>query len=235
MRRNRSAALWLGFVRKARVGVAAAGVRPSHPVGVNGDTDVPSSRRTSTRRTVATLAAAMMATPLVAAVPAHGKVVESGSETVVFVGVADDFCDVEGLSVQFDVAGVVDYRIDVRGSKGYAFYSERVTFDTTFTNLANGTSIRNHERSLFKDVTVKDNGDGTHTIIYFGTGNAALYDASGKAIARNPGQVRFEVVLDLNGTPGDIDDDIFISETLILGSTGRNDDFCAAAVPALTG
>ena len=53
-------------------------------------------------------------------------------------------------------------------------------------------------------------------------------------MGRNPGQVGFVVVIDLNDTPQDITDDEFISEEMILGSTGRNDDFCEVVVPALT-
>ena len=79
-----------------------------------------------------------------------------------------------------------------------------------------------------------DNGDGTRTVIVLSTGNATLYDGSGKAIGRNPGQVRFEFLVDHNGTPGDPSDDVGISEALIKGSTGRTDDFCEALVPALT-
>ena len=37
-----------------------------------------------------------------------------------------------------------------------------------------------------------DNGDGTLTILVLTTGPAAVYGPDGKAIARNPGQVRFE-------------------------------------------
>ena len=56
----------------------------------------------------------------------------------------------------------------------------------------------------------------------------------GKAIARNPGQTRLELVFDDNGTPDDPFDDIELSREIVKGSTGRSDDFCDAAVPALT-
>ena len=68
------------------------------------------------------------------------------------------------------------------------------------------------------------------------TGNAVVYGEGGKAIARNPGQVRFEILIDHAGTPTDPTDDEFLA---FLGevkeSTGRTDDFCAAVVPVLTG
>ena len=61
-----------------------------------------------------------------------------------------------------------------------------------------------------------------------------VYDSDGRIIAKNTGQSRLESTVDLNGTPDDFDDDILIVEELVLGSTGTNDDFCDAAVSALT-
>jgi hypothetical protein len=62
-----------------------------------------------------------------------------------------------------------------------------------------------------------------------------LYGANGKAIARNPDQIRVELLVDHGGTPNDPSDDEVLSEELVKDSTGRSDDFCEAAVPALTG
>jgi hypothetical protein len=82
---------------------------------------------------------------------------------------------------------------------------------------------------------VTDNGDGTLTILVMGTGNSTLYGPEGNAIARDPGQIRFEVLIDHGGTPSDPSDDEFLE---FLGdvkpSTGRSDDFCEAAVEALS-
>ena len=82
---------------------------------------------------------------------------------------------------------------------------------------------------------VTDNGDGTLTILVLSTGNVVLYGEDGKAIARNPGQIRFEILIDHGGTPTDPSDDEFLAFLgVVKGSTGRSDDFCAAAVPALS-
>ena len=62
-----------------------------------------------------------------------------------------------------------------------------------------------------------------------------LYGENGKAIARNPGQIRLELLVDHGSTPNDPSDDVVLSEELVKGSTGRSDDFCEAAVPALSG
>ena len=53
-------------------------------------------------------------------------------------------------------------------------------------------------------------------------------------IGRNPGQIRLEILFDHGGTPTDPFDDVFLAEELVKGSTGRSDDFCEAAVPALS-
>jgi hypothetical protein len=53
-------------------------------------------------------------------------------------------------------------------------------------------------------------------------------------IGRDPGQIRVEFLVDHGGTPTDPSDDVFLAEELVKGSTGRSDDFCEAAVPALS-
>ena len=86
-----------------------------------------------------------------------------------------------------------------------------------------------------KDLRVTDNGDGTLTILILSTGNAVLYGENGKVIARNSGQVRFEILIDHGGTPTDPSDDEFLEFLgVVKDSTGRSDDFCEAAVPILT-
>jgi hypothetical protein len=106
-----------------------------------------------------------------------------------------------------------------------------------FTNLANpANTVTSVERAIRKDLRVTDNGDGTLTILELSTGFATLYGPDGKAIGRNPGQVRFEFVVDHAGTPTDPSDDVFVEDHgLVKGSTGRSDDFCEAVVPVLVG
>jgi hypothetical protein len=104
------------------------------------------------------------------------------------------------------------------------------------TNLANPDNIvRSRSTFVDKDLRVTDNGDGTLTILILATGNSVLYGEDGKVIARNPGQTRFEILVDHGGTPTDPSDDEFIRFLReVKASTGRNDDFCALAVPMLT-
>lgn len=168
--------------------------------------------------------------------PAGAQPLERGTFHEEFTEVVEDFCDVSGLTVQLD--SVVDGRflLNRHGPDGLAYALELIQLADTWTNIDNGNTITVRERTVFKDQRVTDNGDGTLTILVLGTGNFTVYGQDGKAIARNPGQVRFEVLVDDGGTPDDPFDDEFIEFLgLVKGSTGRNDDFCEAAVPALTG
>jgi hypothetical protein len=145
--------------------------------------------------------------------------------------VVDDFCDEPGLNVE--VAFVLDISVHVvpHGPDGLAYFLQHGTRSETLT--ANGKTLTSFARITEKDLRVTDNGDGTLTIIILATGNAVLYGEDGEAIARNPGQSRFELVVDDGGTPDDPFDDEEISFRIVKESTGRSDDFCEAAVPAL--
>ena len=140
-----------------------------------------------------------------------------------------------GLDVELTF--VLDVRVHVvpHGSDRLDYFLQHGRRSEVLTNLANGVSVTSLTIVTEKDLRVTDNGDGTLTILILATGNAILYGEDGKAIARNPGQVRFEILVDHGGTPTDPSDDEFL-EFLgeVKGSTGRSDDFCEAAVPALT-
>jgi hypothetical protein len=175
----------------------------------------------------AALVAVALAAPVVAAPLEHGTFHDE------FSFIDPDLCGA-GLEVQVDV--VVDGRFLAtrRGADGLVYFMENVHRTDTLTNLANGRTLTSDELTVQKDLHVTDNGDGTLTVLVLATGNYTLYGADGRAIARNPGQVRFELLIDHNGTPGDPFDDEFLASTLVKESTGRSDDACEAAVPALT-
>ena len=146
----------------------------------------------------------------------------------------EDFCDAPGLDVEISL--VLDQRIHVvpHGRDRLDYFVQHSTVTDVFTNLATGESVTGVVTVNEKDKRVTDNGDGTLTIRILATGNAVLYQ-NGKAIARDPGQIRFEILVDHNGTPTDPFDDEFIENLeVVKDSTGRSDDFCEAAVPALT-
>jgi hypothetical protein len=150
-----------------------------------------------------------------------------------FEFVDDNFCDA-GLTVE--VAVVLDIRVHAvpHGRDRLVYFLQHGTETDVLTNLENSKSIRSFARVIEKDIRVTDNGDGTLTVLIQATGNATLYGENGKAIARNPGQIRIELLIDHGGTPNDPSDDEVLSEELVKGSTGRSDDFCEAAVPALS-
>ena len=150
-----------------------------------------------------------------------------------FQFVDDNFCDA-GLEVE--VAVVLDFRVHAvpHGADRLAYFLQHGTRTELLTNPANGRTLRSFARVIEKDLRVTDNGDGTLTVLILATGNAVLYGQNGKAIARNPGQIRLELLIDHGGTPTDPSDDEVITEEVVRDSTGRSDDFCAASVPALT-
>jgi hypothetical protein len=163
------------------------------------------------------------------------KPIESGTFHDEFTETFTNFCDVSGLTV--DLAETVDgtFRIGSKGKAGLPYYTEHLEFRLVWTNVESGKSASAWERSISKDLKVTDNGDGTSTVLVLATGNYTIYGSNGKAIARNPGQTRFRILLDNGGTPADPGDDEFLE---FLGidkeSTGRSDDFCAAVVPAIS-
>ena len=149
--------------------------------------------------------------------------------------VLGDFCDEQGLTVE--LAFVLDLRVHVvpHGRDRLDYFLQHGMRTEVLTNPATGKSVTSVAKVIEKDMRVTDNGDGTLTILILATGNAVLYGENGKAIARNPGQVRFEILVDHGGTPTDPSDDEFLADLgVVKESTGRSDDFCEAAVPALS-
>lgn len=168
------------------------------------------------------------------AVTASAKVVFSDTFHEEETFVLNDFCDVEGLTVELSF--VVDGRVHaVSRGGGAPYFLEYIKRTEVYTNLANGKSVTGVVNALQKDLRITNNGDGTITITILATGNAVLYNENGRAIARDPGQIRFQILIDYNGTLEDPDDDVELAFLgVVKGSTGRSDDFCEAAVPALT-
>ena len=147
--------------------------------------------------------------------------------------VDEDFCGA-GLTVDGTFVEDASLLVVAQGPDRLAYFLEHIITTTTFTNRANGKTVTLESRVLRKDLRVTDNGDGTLTILNLATGNDVFYGPDGKAIGRNPGQIRLEILVNHSGTPTDPSDDVFLGEELVKGSTGRSDDFCEVAVPALS-
>lgn len=182
--------------------------------------------------TTGVLIAALATSLLIGGSPASAVAPTRITEPIDFSFTEDDFCDVAGLSVH--AVWVGEERVQVAQRRGQTYFSAHLRLERTLTNTATGATITTRDVSSFRDLHVTDNGDGTLTVVNFGTGFFMVYDSDGRIIGKNTGQSRFETTIDLNGTPDDFDDDSVISDELILGSTGTNDDFCQVAVDALT-
>jgi hypothetical protein len=189
---------------------------------------------THSRKFVATLACCVAASAALVGHASAGKIFHESfrvEDSFEF----ENFCGVDGMNSVRET-WVADVRVSAvqRGPDGFAYFTEHIREDAVFTNHANGKTVTAVRTTNNKDLKVTDNGDGTLTILAMGTGNEVIYGADGKAIFRNPGQSRFEILFDHGGTPTDPFDDEFISIERVKGSTGRTDDFCAAVLPALS-
>ena len=173
-------------------------------------------------------AAAMLAVAASAEPPLKERFHDEGT----FVD--QDFCGA-GLTVDGTFVGDGKLLVVAHGPDGLAYFLEHLDATVTFTNRANGKTVTLTVRRVTKDLRVTDNGDGTLTILVLATGNDVLYGSDGKAIGRDPGQTRFEILVDHAGTPTDPSDDVFLADLgVVKGSTGRSDDFCETVVPALS-
>ena len=144
-----------------------------------------------------------------------------------------DFCDQPGLNVDLQFTMDIAVHGVPHGPNGLLYLLQHGTRTEVITNVANGKWVRSVSNVIEKDMRVVDNGDDTLTILDLATGNAVVYGPDGKAIARNPGQTRFLLLIDDGGTVNDPNDDEVVDQQVVKGSTGRSDDFCAAVVPAL--
>lgn len=110
---------------------------------------------------------------------------------------------------------------------GPPYYVTHIHQLQTLTNTANGSYVTAEDRVTEKDLKITDNGDGTVTVLVLATGTAQIRDGDGRLLGANPGQVRFELVIDAEGNQ--------VGELVVVkGSTGRNDDFCSVVVPAIS-
>ena len=148
--------------------------------------------------------------------------------------VHQNYCGVAGLTVSDSAVIDGTVRAVAHGPDGLAYFLDHFKQSGAFTNLANSKVVTFVTKAITKDLKVTDNGDGTLTILMLLTGNAVLY-ADGKAIGSDTGQIRIELLIDDGGTRADPFDDEVIAELgVVKEATGRNDDFCATVVPALT-
>jgi len=172
-------------------------------------------------RKLSSLAAAILVGGLVfaGAAPAGAEVVERYSLDYSESGVADDFCG-SGLEVAYTYDQTGSGSVKLRGQDGPLWFQEKLSVTRTFTY--EGMTVTDIEaNTVIRDHKIVDNGDGTLSITVLYAGGGRLVGSDGKILAKGDGQIRTLLVLD-------IESDEVISEELIFGSTGTNDDYCDA-------
>jgi hypothetical protein len=147
-----------------------------------------------------------------------------------------DVYDCDGTPAQDagDVSG--SFLFNQRGSSPFPYFrgSEHGTVVTTNLNTGGTFTVVFNTSSNAHVIT--DNGDGTITVTLFASGGTRFYDTDGNFVLKDPGEVRFALDLDYNGTPGDPSDDVEVpgSFRVVRSSTGNSDfsdrDFCTDLV-----
>lgn len=160
---------------------------------------------------------------LAAGAPASARVVETFRLDFSASGSTDPgFCDVEDLVVDFTYDQTGEARIHERGRDGLLYFHGRTSYVQTLTY--DGVTITTTGRTLEKDLRVTDNGDGTWDVLVLLTGPQTTRGADGRILAKDDGQTR--VLLTIDAETGELVGD----PEVVFGSTGTNDDFCAAVL-----
>ncbi len=138
----------------------------------------------------------------------------------------EDFCGVEGLTVE--IHDVVRFRgfFTFRGADSIPYFTGVSHFTTTVTE-PDGTTVTYSGGDVNKDQRIEVDGD-LLTITGLGAGGFRVVGPEGTL--RGPGMVFYQVVIDSNGTLQDPTDDEFVADLgLLRESTGLNEtvDFCA--------
>lgn len=174
-------------------------------------------------------AVAAVAMSVLVSSPATARPVDSGTFVEEWSSTGKDFCGA-GITVEVEGVDEVRYLLNSRKPGTELYWNARIWSNVTYTNV-DGDYVTEVVRLLDKDLKLTPIEGGLEGLV-LATGNAAVYDESGTAIARNPGQVRYEFRVTFND-PEDPLDDMFEFLGFVKESTGRTDDFCAAVLPIL--
>jgi hypothetical protein len=184
-------------------------------------------------RSVVLIAGLVIAGTMLTGTAATARPIDKGHFHDVFTS---DVYDCNGTPAQDSGDVSVNFVFNQRGSSPFPYYRESVHGTVVTTNLENGGTYTNVFAASSRDHTIVDNGDGTITITTFASGGSRFYDADGNFVLKDPGQTRFAVDIDYNGTPGDPSDDVEVPDSfrVVRSSTGNSDlsdrDFCADLV-----
>ena len=170
---------------------------------------------------------------VLATTPATAKPIDKGHFNDVFTS---DVYNCDGTQAQDSGHVSGNFVFNQRGSSAFPYYRESVHGSVATTNLDTGGTYTNVFTANGRDHKIVNNGDGTITITTFASGGSRFYDQNGKLVLKDPGQFRFAVDIDFNGTPGDPSDDVEVPDSfrVVRPSTGHSDfsqrDFCADLV-----
>jgi hypothetical protein len=144
--------------------------------------------------------------------------------------VIEDFCG--DLTVRLDDEVQGTFLFNLHGPDGLGYALEHFHATTSVTNLANDKTFTEVFAFLNKDLKVTDNGDGTLTIVATASGSHKVYGPDGQLLFMEAGQIKFQFLVDTNGTPTDFSDDEVVEDSFVVlrDWTGHNDlegrDFC---------
>src|SRR5262245_58108673 len=174
-------------------------VGATHPT-----TAIPPRRpRRGPRRSLAILAGGLAA--LGTAAPAGAGQFEKGHFHEAGEEVLEDFCGFDEVVHSFDFSG--SFLGVAHQPDGIVRFRDHSIGTQAFTNPETGKSYPEQLTFNGHDKSVTDNGDGTLTIIFQGSGTDSWFDGDGERVLRVAGMFRDELRVDHNGTPSDPTDD----------------------------
>lgn len=160
-------------------------------------------------------------------VGAHAKPLDKGHFEDSFSFEYD--CDGTPARDEGEVKG--SYLVNKRGKSPFPFYRESVRGTIVTTNLTTERTLTQVFTASSRDAKIIDNGDGTITIVIYGSGGSRYYDSDGTFVLKDPGQLRYSIDIDYGGTPTDPSDDEEVpgSFEIVRASTGNSNytgQFC---------
>lgn len=158
----------------------------------------------------------------------HDHIVETFEENICGIDVVTTLDIIDNFQIRTNKAGFPLFKSSGRGT-------------ITWFNPDTGLSVEVRFTGTSKDLSATDNGDGTVTVRFAVTGipeQITLPD--GTVAIKDVGRVVFADVIDFNGTPGDVSDDVFLSST-VESISGPHPDlesdftlFCPTVIDGLT-
>ena len=147
-------------------------------------------------------------------------------------GPADSYCSVPGLTIIEQGYADGRFRTTTHGPDGQSYDFDSASFTDVWTNAATGEFVTQVGKYRGGTHQIRDNGDGTLTVVIKYTRSLVLYDQDGRVISRDPGLFTFGLLFDHAGTPKDPSDDVLL-EVGEVKNTGPAHDLCTTLVQVL--